>query len=76
MIQGDDLQAVIDAERRIAEIRKPIKPSDVVDYSLLRGILRGEERRGFEITRSGFKALTVRRSERVRTSGAAGATIL
>ena len=43
MIQGDDLQAVIDAERRIAEVKKLIKPSEVVDYSLLRGILNQEK---------------------------------
>jgi ABC-type nitrate/sulfonate/bicarbonate transport system substrate-binding protein len=43
MIQGDDLQAVIDAESRISDIKRQIKPSEVVDYTLLREILNQEK---------------------------------
>jgi hypothetical protein len=43
MIQGDDLQAVIDAESRVSDIKRQIKPSEVVDYTLLREVLNQEK---------------------------------
>jgi hypothetical protein len=43
MIDETDLQAIIEAERQIVQVDKPIKISDVADYSLIREILNNEK---------------------------------
>jgi fructose-specific phosphotransferase system component IIB len=43
MIDETDLQAIIEAERQIVQVDKPIKVSDVADYSLIREILNNEK---------------------------------
>jgi NitT/TauT family transport system substrate-binding protein len=43
MIDETDLQAIIEAERQIVQVDKPIKVSDVADYSLIREILSNEK---------------------------------
>ena len=43
MIDETDLQAIIEAERQIVQVDKPIKVSDVADYSLIREILSKEK---------------------------------
>jgi hypothetical protein len=44
IIEENDLQAVIDAERLLLGVDKPVKVSDVADYSLIREILSKEDR--------------------------------
>jgi ABC-type nitrate/sulfonate/bicarbonate transport system substrate-binding protein len=46
IIEGSDLQKIIDSERRAAKIEKEVKPSDIFDYSLLREVLREENING------------------------------
>ena len=43
MIEETDLQAIIEAERQIVQVDKPVKVSDVADYSLIREILSKEK---------------------------------
>ena len=43
MIEETDLQAIIEAERQIVRMDKPVKVSDVADYSLIREILSKEK---------------------------------
>ena len=43
MIDEVDLQAAIDSERQLLRVEKPVKISDVADYSLIREIIRKEE---------------------------------
>jgi ABC-type nitrate/sulfonate/bicarbonate transport system substrate-binding protein len=43
LIQGEDLQTVIDGERRVANIKKQVTASEVVDYTLLREVLNQEK---------------------------------
>ena len=43
MIEETDLQAIIEAERQIVQMDKPVKVSDVADYSLIREILSKEK---------------------------------
>jgi len=40
MIEETDLQGVIEAERQIVGVDRPVKISDVADYSLIREVLR------------------------------------
>ena len=42
IIDEKDLQAIIESEKQIAQVEKPVKVSDVADYSLLREILSKE----------------------------------
>jgi len=44
IIEENDLQVVIDAERQLMQVDKPVKVSDVADYSLIREILSKEDR--------------------------------
>jgi ABC-type nitrate/sulfonate/bicarbonate transport system substrate-binding protein len=44
IIEENDLQAVIDAERQLMQFDKPVKVSDVADYSLVRDILSKEDK--------------------------------
>ena len=43
MIDEADLQTAIDSERQLLRVEKPVKISDVADYSLIREIIRKEE---------------------------------
>jgi NitT/TauT family transport system substrate-binding protein len=42
IIEESDLQAVIDSERQFLQVEKPVKPSDVADYRLLKQVLSRE----------------------------------
>jgi ABC-type nitrate/sulfonate/bicarbonate transport system substrate-binding protein len=44
IIEENDLQVVIDAERQLMQFDKPVKVSDVADYSLIREILSKEDK--------------------------------
>jgi hypothetical protein len=43
MIDEIDLQAAIESEKQILRVEKPVKTSDVADYSLIREIIKKEE---------------------------------
>ena len=43
MIDENDLQAAIESEKQILRVEKPVKSSDVADYSLIREIIKKEE---------------------------------
>ena len=43
IIEENDLQAAIDSERQVLHMERPVKTSEVADYSLLREILSKEE---------------------------------
>jgi NitT/TauT family transport system substrate-binding protein len=43
IIEETDLQTIIEAERQIVQMDKPVKVSDVADYSLIREILSKEK---------------------------------
>ena len=43
IIEENDLQAAVDSERQILRVERPVKTSEVADYSLLREILSKEE---------------------------------
>ena len=45
MIEENDLQGVIEAERQIVGVDRPVKISDVADYSLIREVLREDTAR-------------------------------
>jgi len=45
MIEETDLQSVIEAERQIVGVDRPVKISDVADYSLIREVLREDAAR-------------------------------